>query len=81
MNNNGSRRIASNTMMLFARMFILMLANLYAVRLLIQGLGDNDYGIFTTVAGVVTTTAFLSSILAFAVQRFYSVALGERDLQ
>ena len=79
MNNNGSRRIASNTMMLFARMFILMLANLYAVRLLIQGLGDNDYGIFTTVAGVVTTTAFLSSILAFAVQRFYSVALGERD--
>ena len=77
--NSKSHRIASNTMMLFARMFILMLANLYAVRLLINGLGDKDYGIFTTVAGVVTTTAFLSSILAFAVQRFYSVALGEHD--
>lgn len=81
MQNKSSRpaKIASNTIVLFIRMFVLMIVNLYAVRLLLNGLGQTDYGLFNTVAGVVTSTFFLSSILAFSVQRFYSIALGEDD--
>lgn len=79
--NQSSRpaKIAANTIVLFLRMFVLMVVNLYAVRLLLNGLGQTDYGLFNTVAGVVTSTFFLSSILAFSVQRFYSIALGEGD--
>ena len=74
-----SKRIASNTILLFVRMFVLMIVNLYAVRLMLHGLGETDYGIFNTVAGFVTSTIFISSILSFSIQRFYSVALGEND--
>lgn len=35
---NKSRRIASNTVVLFVRMFILTVINLYAVKLVLKGL-------------------------------------------
>ena len=39
MNNMRSRRIASNTMLLFARMLIITFVNLYTVRWVLAGLG------------------------------------------
>ena len=74
-----TKSIASNTILLFLRMFILTLVNLYAVRLVLKGLGTEDYGIFTTIAGVVTTAAVFNSVLALAIQRFFSYAQGQHD--
>ena len=51
---NRSKRIASNTLVLFARMLIITFVNLYTVRWVLAGLGTEDYGIFNAVAGVVT---------------------------
>lgn len=76
-----SKRIASNTLLLFVRMFILTILNLYAVRWVLRGLGEEDYGIFNVVAGVVTVTSFISSVLALAIQRFYSIELGKNDFK
>lgn len=76
-----SKRIASNTLVLFVRMFILTILNLYAVRLVLKGLGEEDYGIFNTIAGVVTLSSFISGVMALSIQRFYSIALGEGDKQ
>ena len=78
-NINKSQRIAMNTVILFIRMFVLTIINLYTVRLVLKGLGVIDYGIFNAVAGVVTTSAFLISILELAIQRFYSISLGKND--
>lgn len=78
-NETKTRRIAHNTVLLFCRMFFLMLINFLAVRFVLKGLGAEDYGLFNTVAGVVTATTFLCSILALSIQRFYSVALGKAD--
>lgn len=75
-----SDRIAKNTVVLFLRMFVLMIINLYIVRLLLQGLGKDDYGTFNAVAGVVTSLSCLSSVLAVATQRFYSYVSGKGDL-
>lgn len=72
-----SRRIASNSLLLFVRMMIIMVINLYAVRLLLRGLGHDDYGTFNAVAGVVLASSFLNVTLATSIQRFYSYALGE----
>lgn len=74
-----TKRIASNTLVLFVRMFLLTILNLYAVRLILRGLGEQDYGIFNTVAGVVTLSSFVSGVMALSIQRFYSIALGEND--
>ena len=77
--NNKSQRIAANTVILFARMFVVMLVNLYAVRVVLDYLGIDDYGIFNAIAGVVTFTSFINSVLELSIQRFYSVAIGENN--
>lgn len=74
-----SKRIASNTLVLFARMFIIMIINLYSVRFVLKGLGVSDYGLFNAIAGVVLTSTFITSTLASAIQRFYSYSLGQND--
>ena len=76
---NKSKRIASNTLVLFIRMFIMMVINLYAVRFVLKGLGKDGYGIFTTVASVVAITSVLNVVLALSIQRFYSFYLGKKD--
>ena len=73
-----SRRIASNSLVLFARMMAIMVINLYAVRVVLRALGQSDYGVFNAVAGVVLTSTFLTSTLAVSVQRFYSYAIGQQ---
>ena len=74
-----SKRIASNTIVLFVRMFILTVINLYAVRLILKGLGESGYGLFTTIAGVVAIAALLNVVLALSIQRFYSFYLGKQN--
>ena len=76
-----SKRIASNTIVLFVRMLILTIVNLYAVRLAFNGLGEENYGIFNTVAGVVTAASVFSGVVALSIQRFYSYAMGQNDSQ
>jgi len=56
-----------------------MMINLYAVRVIINVLGVEDYGIYNAVAGVVFLFNFLSSALASASQRFLSYDLGRKD--
>lgn len=74
-----THRIARNSVLLFVRMFILMIVNMWAVRFILNGLGTEDYGLLNTVIGVITTATFICSITAVSIQRFYSVSLGEND--
>ena len=76
---NRSKRIASNTLVLFARMLIITFVNLFTVRWVLAGLGTEDYGIFNAVAGVVTASTCISSVLALSTQRFYSFAMGKGE--
>lgn len=80
-NFRKSRRIASNTIALLLRMLVLTIVNLYTVRLILNGLGVEDYGIFNAVAGVVTITSFISSALELSIQRFYSYSIGENNFE
>ena len=80
-NYDKPKRIASNTIVLFVRMFVLTIINLYAVRLVLRGLGQEDYGIFNTVAAVVLATNFFGGVLTLSIQRFYSIAIGKHNEQ
>ncbi len=75
----NAKRIAKNTTFLSFRMIIVMVINLYIVRVVLIALGVEDYGIYNVVAGIITMLSVLSSVLSTAVQRFYSYALGEND--
>lgn len=76
-----NRRIAKNTFLLFGRMIILMVISLIAVRYVRRGLGIEDYGIFNAVVGVVQILMCLNVVLASASQRFFSLAIGEKDFE
>lgn len=75
----NSKRIATNTILLYGRMLVLMVINLITVRVVLLALGVEDYGIYNAVAGVITMLNCISSVLSNATQRFYSIQLGQKN--
>ena len=73
---SNNKRIAFNTILLYARMIVVLLINLYTVRVVLRALGTEDYGIYNVVAGVITMLTSFSSVLSSATQRFFSYSLG-----
>jgi O-antigen/teichoic acid export membrane protein len=76
---SNSRRIAKNTLMLYSRQILTMLVSFYTVRVVLNVLGAEDYGIYHVVAGVVMMFGFLSGSLASASQRYFSFELGKSN--
>ncbi|MEZ8865790.1 lipid II flippase MurJ [Vibrio splendidus] len=74
-----SKKIFKNTAMLYFRQLLLLLVNLYIVRVVLKELGVDDFGIYNVVAGIVTFCTFLSGSLGSATQRYFSFALGKKD--
>jgi O-antigen/teichoic acid export membrane protein len=78
---SNTTRIARNTLMLYFRQILIMLVSLYTVRVVLETLGAEDYGIYNVVAGVVTMFGFLSNSMAMATQRYLSFELGRNDFE
>lgn len=77
----NTKRIAKNTLMLYVRMLFGMLISLYTSRVVLQTLGVEDYGIYNVVGGVVAMFSLLSGSLSAAVSRFLTFELGRKDLE
>lgn len=77
----NTKRIAKNTLMLYVRMLFGMLISLYTSRVVLQALGVEDYGIYNVVGGVVAMFSLLSGSLSAAVSRFLTFELGRKDLE
>ena len=76
-NNN---RIAKNTLLLYIRMFFMLLINLYTSRVVLSTLGIVDYGINNVVGGVITMLGFLTGSLSAASSRYITYDLGKGDM-
>lgn len=77
---NKSKRIAKNTFLLYMRMVIVMVITIYTVRVVIDTLGLEDYGVYNVVAGVIILLNCLNRVLSSATQRFYSYSIGINDV-
>ncbi len=75
----SKKRIAKNTLVLYVQMFLTILLQLYVVPVLLRTLGEEDYGIYNVVAGVVTMLSFISGSLSSGAQRFLSFAIGKKN--
>lgn len=75
-----NKRIAKNTLALYARTIIVMLVSLYVSRALLEKLGVNDFGVYSVVGSIVILFSFLDNALTQSSQRFLTVSLGEGDL-
>lgn len=74
---SSTKRIAKNTLMLYFRQILILLVSLYTVRVVLNTLGAEDYGIYNVVAGVVTMFSFLSGAMATASQRYFAFEMGK----
>lgn len=77
--STNNKRIAKNTLMLYIRMFFLMVVNLYTSRVILQAIGVEDYGVYNAVAGFIAMFSMLSSSIAGAISRFITFVLGQGD--
>lgn len=77
--SDNNKRIAKNTIMLYFRMILIMVVNLYSSRVVLQVLGIEDYGTYNVVGGVVSMLSFITGSLGGAVSRFITFELGLGD--
>ena len=78
--SENNKKIAKNTLLLYARMLLLVLINLYTSRVILNILGVEDYGIYNVVGGIVVMFSFLSGSLSTASSRFITYDLGIGDV-
>lgn len=78
-NTNNNARIAKNTLMLYMRMIFVMFVSLYTVRVVLNALGAENYGLYNVIGGVVVLFSFLTSTLASASQRYFAFEIGRND--
>ncbi len=76
----AANKVVLNTGFLYGKMLVTMLIALYATRLVLNGLGAVDYGIFNLVAGIVAMLSFLNSSMTLSTQRYMSFFLGSGNL-
>lgn len=73
------RRIAKNTLLLYARMGLIMIISLWSSRVVLRSLGVVDFGLYNVIAGIVVAFSFMSGALNASCNRYYAVELGRRD--
>lgn len=80
MSQADNQRIYKNTLLLYIRMGISMLISLYTSRIVLQVLGEEDYGIMTVVGGITSLFTFMNGALSEATSRFITFELGKNHL-
>lgn len=77
--SSNNKRIAKNTIVLYMRTILTLLVSLYTSRIILNGLGVEDYGIYCVVAGFISMLAILSGSLSSSISRFITYELGKED--
>lgn len=78
-NTSNNKRIVKNTAILYFRMFLMMAVSLYTSRIVLQVLGETDYGIYNIIGGVVIFFSFINNAFLQATQRYLNFELGKNN--
>lgn len=74
-----SKRIAKNTIFLYARLILVFGVTLYTSRVVLDKLGVDDYGLYNVVFSVIGLLSFLNGTLSAGTSRFITFDLGRND--
>lgn len=78
-NSSSNKRIVKNTLLLYARMLLLLVVSLYTSRIVLATLGAEDYGLYNVVGGIVTMFTFINAAMGNSSHRYITFALGKGD--
>lgn len=76
-----ANKVVFNTGVLYFEMFIMMVTNLLTTRLILNALGETDFGIYALVAGVVGMLGILNSNMSISSSRYIAHSLGSGDVE
>lgn len=82
MNNNqllspsSNSRIAKNVLFLYARMLLLMIIGFLTSRVVLDRLGEVDYGLYNVVASLTLLFSFVQGALSSSASRFIAYEIG-----
>ena len=68
-NTTNNKRIAKNTLLLYARMLLTMTVSLYTSRVILQVLGVEDFGVYNVVGGIISMFAFINGGMVPAIKK------------
>lgn len=74
-----AKRIAKNTSIQYVRLIVSIIIGLYSVRIILDALGTEDFGIYGLITGVVTLMSFINTSLTQTSVRFIGVSMGNGD--
>lgn len=77
---SSNKRIAKNTAYLYVRQLIVIVVTFFTFRIILDALGDVEYGVYSLVGGLAFSFGFFSSSLTNVAQRYLSYAQGENDI-
>lgn len=72
----NNRRILRNSLLLYVRMLLTMAIGFFTTRIVLQTLGEVDFGLYNVVGGVVSMLAFVQSAMSNSTSRFITYAIG-----
>ena len=78
-NTENNKRIAKNTFVLYIRLILTIIIQLYTIPVILRVLGAEGYGLYNVVTGITALFTFLGGSMASGIQRFYSYAIGQND--
>lgn len=78
-----NKKLVINTGVLFIRVILTLIISLLSTRFVLKALGEQDFGIYNLIAGIVALLSFLSTSLSTSTQRFisYEQGLDGRNVQ
>lgn len=79
MKENSNQSIAINSLVLYAKLAIVSICGLLYTRFALQALGQDDYGMYAVVGGMVALIIIANSIMVMVSNRFMAVAIGKGD--
>jgi len=74
-----NKRIAKNTLIVYARLVITTIIGLLSSRFVLAALGDSDYGLYNVVGATVIMFSFITSALYNTTTRFINYEQGKAD--
>ena len=81
MKENTNTIIIFNTMVLYIRLFLVLVCGLLSTRFALKALGVADFGLFAVVGSIVTFINIVNATMMSTSNRFLATAIGKNDTE
>jgi len=76
---SDNKRIAKNTLIVYARLVVTTIVGVLTSRFVLQALGISDYGLYNVVGGVIALFAVIAGSMSSTTIRFLNIEIGKYD--